>query len=108
VASIYFSFQPGLPDGLFSNQKFQFGEILECLGMENVGIFYDHLEYFPSIWYNLWLFDMAGHHLVYFSQFGIFFPIWYVWTKKNLATLLSTHKQCILSHFIHNSNAMFP
>jgi hypothetical protein len=27
-----------------------------------------------AFWYNLW-------------SFGIFFPIWYVWTKKNLATL---------------------
>jgi hypothetical protein len=32
-----------LPDGLLSNQRFQFGKILEGLGMENV-IFYDHLE----------------------------------------------------------------
>jgi hypothetical protein len=29
----------GLPDGLFSNQKPQFGHILEGLGMENDGIF---------------------------------------------------------------------
>jgi hypothetical protein len=29
----------GLPDGLFSNQKSQFGQILEGLGMENLGIF---------------------------------------------------------------------
>jgi hypothetical protein len=47
---------PGLPDGLFSNQKFQFGKILEGFGKENVstfmpicnilwpsGIFYGHL-----------------------------------------------------------------
>jgi hypothetical protein len=26
--------------------KYQFGNILEGLGIENVGIFYDHLEYF--------------------------------------------------------------
>jgi hypothetical protein len=24
--------------------------------MENVGVFYDHLEYFTAIWYNLWPF----------------------------------------------------
>jgi hypothetical protein len=29
----------GLPDGSFSNQKYQFGYILEGLGMENIGIF---------------------------------------------------------------------
>jgi hypothetical protein len=32
----------GLPDGLFSNPKSQFGFILDGLGMENVFIFYDH------------------------------------------------------------------
>jgi hypothetical protein len=31
--------QPGLPDGLFSNQKCKFGKILEGLAMEDVGIF---------------------------------------------------------------------
>jgi hypothetical protein len=46
---------------------------LEGLGMENV-IFYDHLEYFTAIWYNLW-------------SFGIFYTFWYAWIKKNLATL---------------------
>jgi hypothetical protein len=30
---------PGLPDGLFSNQKSQFVYILVGRGMENVGIF---------------------------------------------------------------------
>jgi hypothetical protein len=39
----------GLPDGLFSNQKSQFGLILEGLAMENLGIFYDHLDYFRAI-----------------------------------------------------------
>jgi hypothetical protein len=28
-----------------------------------------------AVWYSLW-------------SFGILFPIWYVWTKKNLATLV--------------------
>jgi hypothetical protein len=39
------SLGPGLPDGLFSNQKSQFANILEGLGLENVVIFYDHEEY---------------------------------------------------------------
>jgi hypothetical protein len=30
---------------------------------------------FKAIWYSLW-------------PFGVFFPFWYVWTEKNLATLL--------------------
>jgi hypothetical protein len=44
----------GLPDGLFSNQKSQFVYILVGLGMENMVIFYDYLEYFKAIWYNFW------------------------------------------------------
>jgi hypothetical protein len=40
--------------------------------MENVVVFYDHLEYFTANWYNLW-------------PFGI--VIWYIfpvfWTKKS-------------------------
>jgi ABC-type spermidine/putrescine transport system permease subunit II len=49
--------------------------------MVNVGIFYDHLEYFTPIWYNLGPIGIVCGHLEYFS------PFWYVWTKKNLATL---------------------
>jgi hypothetical protein len=50
--------------------------------MSNVGIFYDRLEYFMAIWYNLWPFGIVCGHLLYFFQ------IWNVWTKKNLATLV--------------------
>jgi hypothetical protein len=39
----------GLPDGIFSNQKSQFGKILEDISTENVGIFCGHLEYFTTI-----------------------------------------------------------
>jgi hypothetical protein len=31
---------PGLPDGLFSYQKSKYGQFLEGLAMEDVGIFY--------------------------------------------------------------------
>jgi hypothetical protein len=34
----------------FQKQKSQFGQILEGLGFENVGIFYGPLEYFTAIW----------------------------------------------------------
>jgi hypothetical protein len=40
-----------LPDGLFSNQKFQFGQSLEVLRWKNVAIFYGHLVHFVFIWY---------------------------------------------------------
>jgi hypothetical protein len=51
--------------------------------MENIGIFYAHLEYFAAIWYNL---PMPVWYSLW--SFGIAFPIWYVLTKKNLATLV--------------------
>jgi hypothetical protein len=68
---------------LFSYQKSKFGYIFEGLDMEN-GVFYDNLEYFMAtwcilrlFWYTLW-------------SFGIYFAVfWYVWTKKNLATLVN-------------------
>jgi hypothetical protein len=41
----------GLPDSYFSNQKSQFGYILEDLGMENVVIYSGHLEYLTTIGY---------------------------------------------------------
>jgi hypothetical protein len=35
--------ESGLPDGIFSDQNLQFGQILEGLAMEDVGKFYGHL-----------------------------------------------------------------
>jgi hypothetical protein len=49
--------------------------------MEDV-VFNDNLEYFTAISYDLWPFGIVCGHLVYF------FPFWYVWTDKNLATLM--------------------
>jgi hypothetical protein len=42
--------------------------------VENVGIFYNHLEYFTAIWYNLWPFGIVCAHFEYFSQFGMIGP----------------------------------
>jgi hypothetical protein len=46
--------------------------------MENLVIFYDHLEYFKASWYNVWPFGIVCGHLVYFLRFGMFGPrkIW--------------------------------
>jgi hypothetical protein len=38
-----------MPDGFFSNPKYQLGYILEGLRLENVAIFYGRLEYFTDI-----------------------------------------------------------
>jgi hypothetical protein len=76
----YFS-APGLPDGLFSNQKPKFGQILEGLTMEDISELYGHLVYFTDIWYILRL----------LWSFGIFFPVLVCRIKKNLATLDESH-----------------
>jgi hypothetical protein len=74
-----------LPDGSFSNQKSQFGEILEGPRLENAEIFYDHLEYFNDIWTLTTLLGPFGTfcvRLVYFSRFGIMHVpriIWQPW-----------------------------
>jgi hypothetical protein len=41
--------KPGLPDGLFSNQKSLFETKFQGLIWENVGIFYGRSEYFMNI-----------------------------------------------------------
>jgi hypothetical protein len=67
-----------LPDGLFTNPKSYSGSILEGLRLENVNIFYCHLEYFTNIcdflmtiWNILRTFGIFYDHLVHLSGFGI-------------------------------------
>jgi hypothetical protein len=63
-----------LPDGLFSNQKFQFGQSLEVLRWKNVAIFYGHLEYFTDIWDILYFMANLVHFVFIwyiFSGFGV-------------------------------------
>jgi hypothetical protein len=59
----------GLPDGLFSNQKFLFGKIWGGLAIENLGMRYDHLVYFTAMGNILWPFGLFCGHFVYFSPF---------------------------------------
>jgi hypothetical protein len=61
-----------LPDGFFSDQKYQFGKISEDRGMKNVVIYSGHLQYFTTIGYILWAFWV----LVYFP------PLWYIVSRK--------------------------
>jgi hypothetical protein len=42
----------------------------------NMYVVYGHFLYVMAIWYSLW-------------SLGYIFPFWYVWVKKNLATLVS-------------------
>jgi hypothetical protein len=67
-----------LPDGLLSNQKSQFGKILEGTRSKMVDVFYDHLEYFTHIWDILWPIGTFCVHLVYFFRFWYHAP-WIIW-----------------------------
>jgi hypothetical protein len=47
--------EAGLPDGLFSDLKSQFGKILEGHAMADVDIFYEHSVYFTAIRYTYFM-----------------------------------------------------
>jgi hypothetical protein len=64
----------GLPDGLFSNQKSQFGKNSQGLRLENIEIFYGHLGYFLT-------------HLAQFVFIWYIFSVLVSCNDKNLATL---------------------
>jgi hypothetical protein len=72
--------------------------------MVNVGIFYDHLEYFKAIWYNLWPFGNVCGHLSYYSHFGMFGPI-KIWQpcygsyKKRKGTLCKRFENTTLQFY---------
>jgi hypothetical protein len=95
----------GLPDGLFSYQKSLFGSIWEGIGIGNVGMFYNHLEYFTAILYNYWPFGIRS-----FWSFDIFFIlvcfdqekyVWQLWAwdkfSNNLHACRSTHFMQMIS-----------
>jgi hypothetical protein len=60
-----------LPDGIFLNQKSQFGIVLESLLVEDAGIFCGLLAIFSAYWYILRQIVMFCGHLVYFSNVGM-------------------------------------
>jgi hypothetical protein len=59
----------GLPDGKFSYQKYQFGEILDGLAMVDVGTYI--LWPFGPFSRHFWPFGICCSHSVYFSSFGM-------------------------------------
>jgi hypothetical protein len=71
-------FGSGSPDGLFSNQKFQFGRALD----------WKMFKYCMAIWNILRIFEIFYDHLVHFVFIWYIFPVWVSCNKKNLATLL--------------------
>jgi hypothetical protein len=58
----------------FQTKNTNFGKI--CL--EGLVIFYDHLKYFTTIWYNVLPFGIVCGYLLYFLRFGMLRPrkIW--------------------------------
>jgi hypothetical protein len=48
----------------FKTKKSKFGLIIEGLRIENVGIFYDNLQYFTAVCNILWPFGIFCGHLV--------------------------------------------
>jgi hypothetical protein len=67
----------------FQTKNPNFGEILEGLAMENLGIFYDHMVYFTAIRNILRPFGIFYDHLLYISPFWYFVPkkIWQPWNE---------------------------
>jgi hypothetical protein len=63
----------GLPDGIFSNRKSQFGEILLDPALEDVSLFYGYFVCFTAMRYILWPFGIFYGYLVYFSLFGMLY-----------------------------------
>jgi hypothetical protein len=78
--------------------------------MVNDGIFYAHLEYSMTVWYNLWPVGRVCGHLLYFCRFGMFGPrkIWQTCsylhtsalpTKVAMAALTTSQSTKKYSHF---------
>jgi hypothetical protein len=63
----------------FQTKNPNLGKFWRAPWLENVDIFYGHLEYFTDIWDIIW-------------PFGTFFPVWVIFAKKNLATLYARRK----------------
>jgi hypothetical protein len=82
-----FKYSPGLPDGFFHTKNPYLGKFwraLEWTMLVCFMTFWNILRPFGK--HNLWPFGIVFGNL----SFGIFFPFWFVWTKKNLATLVFT------------------
>jgi hypothetical protein len=91
---------PGLPDGLFSNQKSKFVELLEGLAMEDDGIFYGHLVYFTVFCCILWTFGKVRGNLIYF------FPFWYFVTRKIWQPWANPFLFCLKNGFFSQNREM--
>jgi hypothetical protein len=81
---------------VFSYQKSQFGHILEGLGMETVGIFYERLVYFMPFG----IFGILRGALVYFPCFGMM----YEEKSYNPGCKLERFFSFYVNHFLSRAN----
>jgi hypothetical protein len=50
----------------FQTKNLNLGKFWRALEWKILHIFYDRLEYFTAVWYNVWPFGIVCGHLVYF------------------------------------------
>jgi hypothetical protein len=81
--------QQGCQMAHFQKQKSKFGYFLESLAMED-------LEYFMTIWSIL---QPSGILYGHFEEIRYIFPVCVCYTKKNLATILSSFARYFLPSF---------
>jgi hypothetical protein len=66
-----------LPDGIFTYQKYQFEYILEGLGIDDVGVSYDHVVNAMAFWYILWSFGIfCGPFGTFYGHLVYFVGLW--------------------------------
>jgi hypothetical protein len=89
--------------------------------LENVHVFYGHLEHLTGIWYILWSLGTFCGHLVCIYMviwyilwsFGIYFPVLVFCTKKILATrdkdeiILDAYLRTYVHTYIHTRVQLF-
>jgi hypothetical protein len=73
--------------------------------MDDVGLFYGHLDYCMAIWSISWSFGIFYGHFIYFVAIWYIFPVLVCWTKKNLATLYPTRFSSVRFGSLHSVRA---
>jgi hypothetical protein len=76
----------------FQTKNPNLGQFLRALSLENVGIFYGHLEYLSDIW-------KFNDHLVRFVLIWYIYPNFGIMYQENLATLSTTRNSVVRHKF---------
>jgi hypothetical protein len=86
-----------LPDGILSNQKSQFGKILEGLAMEDVGIF---MTFLSILWPN----GSFNGHLVHFVAIWYIFPLFGILHREKTGNPAFGIRRYYVTPFCHSCN----